>query len=437
MTSDLAFRLTIDPEIEHFRPEIEYACDFISRAHFLVRTNNASLILHYGSRPPVSAVHIPNILTQYLIIKKNSGIYLDHRKFENDLGKTGNGILPDGKVESKSFSYDAIGLIFFMLSRIEERGVSKLDVYQRFPFSSAFAVKHGFYSNPLADQAALDVAKVLTSEKNPRNRTDFKVRLTHDVDRLRGYHHLLRPIRTALGHFIKRKKSKFALKLLRDSYFTGEPFRSFSRIMQNSEKKGLISQFNFMGPSRVEFDSPYALNLRSLLSKVVRTVTTRGHIVGFHPGYFTFDDPDEWRRQKEGLEEIVGNKVKMGRQHVLRFSAEITPRIWDQFGMTHDATLAFPELSGYRPGTCRTFQAYCLKERRTLNLKMGASAINDFGLFGGKYNDFTVEQALSETIETINNCRKYGGELIILFHTGWQMDSPLWKFYEQLIKKIS
>ena len=92
----------------------------------------------------------------------------------------------------------------------------------------------------------------------------------------------------------------------------------------------------------------------------------------------------------------------MGRQHVLRFSADITPSIWDQFGMTHDATLAFPELSGYRPGTCRTFQAYCLKERKTLNLKMGASAINDFGLFGGKYNDFTVEQAFSESIETIN-----------------------------------
>jgi len=192
-----------------------------------------------------------------------------------------------------------------------------------------------------------------------------------------------------------------------------------------------------MGPTSVNWDSPYALSDGPLLSKVIRSVTSRGHVVGFHPGYYTFDDMNEWKRQKEGLEEIVGNKVKMGRQHVFRFSVEDTPNIWDHFGMLHDATLAFPEASGYRPGTCRTFQAYSLKERKSLNLKMGASAINDFGLFGGKYNDFTVKQALGECIETINYCRQYGGELIILFHTGWPEISPLWDFYEQLLNETT
>ena len=68
---------------------------------------------------------------------------------------------------------------------------------------------------------------------------------------------------------------------------------------------------------------------------------------------------------------------------------------------------------------------------------MGASAINEFGLFGGKYNNFTVEQALSESIETINNCRKYGGELIILFHTGWPEGSIFWDYYEKLLNEIA
>jgi len=437
MSDDLSFRLSIAPELELFRPEIEYVCDFISCADYCLNSRNATRILHYGSAPPPGSLHIHSILPQYLIVKEKSGIHFNHNKFENEIGATGNGLLPYGKVGENYLGYDAIGLIFFMLSRIEERESPLLDRYQRSPFSSAFAVKRGWYSNPLADRAAFDIARALTGESKPRNRTAFRIRLTHDVDRLRSYHHFFRPLRTAAGHVFKRKQPRLALKLIRESYFSDEPYQSFSRIMDYSEEKGLISQFNFMGPTSVTQDSPYALNHSDLLSNVIRAVSKRGHVVGFHPGYFTFNDPNEWIRQKEGLEEIAEISITVGRQHVLRYSAETTPSIWDRFGMLHDATLAFPEASGYRPGTCRTFQAYCLKKRKPLNLKMGASAINEFGLFGGKYNNFTVEQALSESIETINNCRKYGGELIILFHTGWPEGSILWDYYEKLLNEIA
>ena len=68
---------------------------------------------------------------------------------------------------------------------------------------------------------------------------------------------------------------------------------------------------------------------------------------------------------------------------------------------------------------------------------MGASAINEFGLFGGKYNNFSIEQALDECQKTIDNCRKYGGELIILFHTGWDEKNPVWVFYKELLNEIT
>ena len=68
---------------------------------------------------------------------------------------------------------------------------------------------------------------------------------------------------------------------------------------------------------------------------------------------------------------------------------------------------------------------------------MGASAINEFGFFGGKYNDFTIEQALEGCSETIKQCRCYGGELIILFHTGWEEGNHVWNFYERLLNEIT
>ena len=68
---------------------------------------------------------------------------------------------------------------------------------------------------------------------------------------------------------------------------------------------------------------------------------------------------------------------------------------------------------------------------------MGASAINEFCLFGGKYNNFTIDEALGECIDTINNCRRYGGELVILIHTGWPKDSIVLAFYDQLLNGIT
>jgi len=437
MLHDFPFQLSIAPEIEFLRPEIDYVCNFITKKHFLIQTDDANRTLHYGINPPLGALNIPDFLSKYLIIGKTGGIHLDRNKFEIGIGKTGKGLLPVGKIGTNYIEYDAFGLIFFMLSRIEESDYPELDSHQRFPYSSAFAVKHGWHNTPLADRAAFDVANALTGESKPSNRTTFSVRLTHDVDRLRSYHQIFRPIRTATGHLLKRKQPKIALKLLSESYFTNEPSRSFSRIMDHSEKRGLASQFNFMGPTRVTQDSPYALKYRSLLAKIIKSVVVRGHVLGFHPGYYTFDDPIEWSRQKKGLEEIAKNIITFGRQHVLRFNVDVTPNIWEHFGMLHDATLAFPEESGFRPGTCISFQAYSLKERRALNLKMGASAINEFGLFGGKYNNFSIEQALDECQKTIDNCRKYGGELIILFHTGWDEKNPVWVFYKELLNEIT
>ena len=53
MSDDLSFRLSIAPELELFRPEIEYVCDFNSCAYYLVYSKNAMRILHYDFAPNI------------------------------------------------------------------------------------------------------------------------------------------------------------------------------------------------------------------------------------------------------------------------------------------------------------------------------------------------------------------------------------------------
>ena len=205
--------------------------------------------------------------------------------------------------------------------------------------------------------------------------------------------------------------------------------------MRINERFGLPGHFYFMGPTSLSMDSPYAVSMYPLLQRLVSEISGRGHKIGFHPGFDTFNNQTEWLRQREGLEKIIGTKVLEGRQHVLRYQADVTPDIWSEAGMQYDCTLMYPEVTGFRPGTCRPFYAYSLGRRCQLPLRQGATAISDFSLMGGKYRNLSIEDALSECAAASEVCRKYGGELVILFHTG-QKRNPWFMFYEGLLARI-
>ncbi|MGH7002813.1 MAG: DUF7033 domain-containing protein, partial [Alphaproteobacteria bacterium] len=336
--------------------------------------------------------------------------------------------------EPQSLSYEAIGLIYFMLSRIEERAPARPDRYGRFRYGEAFSVGAGLYGTPLADVAARALADLIGGGHVVAPRTHYAVRLTHDVDRFRAYHRPLDPLRTAVGDVVKRGHIGKAVRSLR-SYCGVEPWRSFRDIMDLSEAKGRRSHFYFMGPSRLEMDSPYALRWPNQVRAVSDEVARRGHAIGFHPGFATAADEVEWRRQKSGLENVIGGRLTEGRQHVLRYRIDATPEIWSDAGMDLDLTMGFPEAVGFRSGTCRRYPAYSLTRRRRLDVDRLDTALMDFGLFGGKYRDLPVDDALSEAKGVRDVCRAFGGELVILYHTG-QSGGIERRFYEQLLNIV-
>ncbi len=446
------YRFSIAAGLEAYRPELEYACDFLDRCYLLQRQAAAERVLHYGPGAPAGAIAVPAALFPAGTRLDGEGIHLDRGAFADiEAGRGKARLLPPGNAPGNApgsapgsakdaasagrLGYDAMGLIFLMLSRLEERGSPRLDEYGRFPHAAALAARAGREAEPLADRAAHDVAAALLGIEAPASRTRYQVELTHDVDMLRGYHRLLQPARNALGDIVKRRRPRAAGRRLRDAYLGGEPWRSVRDLMALSERVGLTSRFFFMGPSRLSNDSPYAATMTGLLRRVADEIRRRGHVIGFHPGFATAADPDEWRRQKLGLEAILGHAVAEGRQHVLQYVADRTPDIWAEGGMERDYTLGFPEAVGFRNGTCRGHRAYSLRQRRALELEQIATPIMDFGLFGGKYRDLTVDQALAEGQVAADACRAYGGRFVVLYHTG-QSRGPVREFYQRLVEAV-
>jgi hypothetical protein len=428
---ELIYRLSVAAGLESFRPELEHVCRFLDDCYHLRRTADAGRVLHYGEGVPDGAVAVPAVLFPAGVRVDDRGMHLD-RTAAAPMVRSGGLLPPASPATGSQLPYDALGLMFFLLSRIEERDHPDLDRYKRFPVSSALIPPQNGRLHPFADQAAHDLATALMNGTEPEPRTCYEVLFTHDVDILRGYHRPFEPLRNAMGDILKRGSPGIALRRLNDAYFAGEPWSSMRRLMDLSERHGIKSRFYFMGPSDDPMDSPYVIRLPKLLREVTDEIDRRGHVLGFHPGYRTFDNPAEWMRQRSGVEAVIGSPLREGRHHVLRYDAATTPRIWSDAGMTMDCTLAYPETVGFRSGTCRAHGAYDPVSRRTLPLKQLSTAVMEFGLFGGKYRDLSRDQALSDATWAIETCRKYSGAFVLLFHSG-QTEKRLWDWVQDVL----
>jgi hypothetical protein len=441
MTTDMAYGLTINPALEPFRAEIDHAFGFLDTCYGLRRMGNAARRVHYGADAPEGSLHVPSALFPSGVRIREDGIAPARSSLLSV--EQGHGVAPllppvgpagkDAASADGRFGYDAPGMIFHQLSRLEERDHSEGDRHGRFPFDASLASRTGRLDEPLADRAAHDLARAITGLERPRLATRYTIRLTHDVDMLKGYHRPLEPIRYAGGDILKRRLPANGLRRLSQAYGTGLPWSGVENLMALSERHGLQSRFYFMGPSERSQDSPYAARYPKLLRRVAQTIHARGHVVGFHPGFGTSSDETTWLMQRQALEAIVEQPVREGRQHMLMFSIDRTPQIWDAAGMTSDATLAFPEATCFRSGTCRPHHAYCLISRRTLALRMFNTPILDFGYFSaGRYRDLAIEDALAEAEGAVATCRRYAGTLVILKHLD-RTKGPIQTFYEALL----
>ena len=436
MTSRFAYRLTLDPVLEPFRTEIEYAFDFVDECYGLVRSDEASRVVFYGPEAPADdhVLFCPAAIFPEGVCCTTDGIFPAEGRFrEIEDGKGLSPLLPVASVSDRKMGYDAPGLIFHQLSRLEERLASSSDSYGRFPYDQTLAARVGRYGDPLADEAAEDLARAIKGETSPKSVTEYAVIPTHDVDKLRGYNYAHEPLRFALGDLIKRRAPMRAFKRLHRGYFAGMPWSSLAELMTLSEHYGVQSHFYFIGPSWAPEDTPYGYTMPSLLKRAVEAIRARGHVVGYHPGHDTFDNADRWRSQRDALEAIVGGALRQGRQHRLEYSFAHTPDIWADNGMTFDCTPAFPQATGFRTGTCRPHKAYSLPRRRSLPLTLLSTPIQDFAYFSnGKYRDMTIDDAVIEARKAIDVCRRYKGTVCILQHLG-QVHDPARGFYRRVL----
>jgi len=343
----------------------------------------------------------------------------------------------------KFLPLDIFGSAFFMLNRYEEVVKSDRDEHDRFPGTASIAFQENFLDRPIINEY-LEILWFYLKRLWPgitRKKRLFRVFPTHDVDI--PYDYLLQPfwkilLRVGADLFLRKDPIlgiKNCSKWLKVN-LTGrnDPFDTFDWIMNQSEKAGLKSSFNFMTGGNTQFDYNYPVE-NSKIQRLLKTIIERGHEVGFHPSCSAALEKKLWEEEFLRLKRsLKGYNIKGGRHHFLRFYTPLTWRFWMENGLEYDSTLTFADCAGFRCGTCYEYRPFDLEKRKIFSLTERPLIFMDRTVVDEPYMGLgRTDNALNYMIRLKKICQTYNGDFVFLWHNQRFVNSKEREMYKALL----
>ena len=351
----------------------------------------------------------------------------------------GVGELPAPLIKTRAgehiIHYDIPGLSYWMLARVEEIGRTDLDSHERFPASSSHAFKHGYLDRPVVDEW-LNVLGQVIQRQWPwieLKRHEFQMQVSHDVDRpsLYAFKSWKTIARMMAGHILKRRDPKafitapYVKLATRKSLIEADPYNTFDWLMDVSEANGLTSAFYFIcGRTHRSKDGDYEIE-HPVMRDLLRRIHERGHEIGLHPSYNTYQssvllkkEADRLKRicKEEGIEQTKWG----GRMHYLRWEQPTTLLAWADASMDYDCTLGYADRPGFRCGTCYEYSAFDSTMQEQLNLRIRPLILMECSVIDEAYAGLGVTEAAAALITTLKGrCASVGGTFSLLWHNSY------------------
>jgi uncharacterized protein YlzI (FlbEa/FlbD family) len=317
---------------------------------------------------------------------------------------------------------------FFMLTRWEEYVIRGRDEQDRFLGQCSLAFRNNFLHRPVVNEYVEFLWNVLRSleiNKNRRKR-DYELIPTHDVDFL----HFPNLSCSDLKNNLRLKGIKESLAKLKHAVFK-DPYDTFSYLMNLSEGINTKARFYFVD-GQGNYDAQEYLNTRRF-QNLMAEIHKRGHVVGFHSGYYAYNNKIKAKKEKERLEKSLKFPVKEGRQHYLCFKVPDTWTIQEQIGMQMDCTLGYHDQAGFRCGVCYEYPVFDFLERRPMNLWERPLVVMDTTLV--IYNKYSPDQAREKLQEIVEQIKKYNGQLVLLWHNT-AISNGRWRDFNSVFENV-
>ncbi len=216
------------------------------------------------------------------------------------------------------------------------------------------------------------------------------------------------------------------------THLEADPFNTYARITDIHASCGLRPDYFILLGDYGRRDknlSPRNESFRELIRDLDRT-----GLVGIHPSYGSFTAPAKQRKEIQYLSDILGRQVTTSRQHFLRLNLPFTYRSLTELQITHDYTMGFASLPGFRAGICDPFNFFDLAADTELSLR-----IHPFTLMDGVLKDYmglSPEEAVRIVCRLIDRVKEVNGTFISIWHNESFCEKNRWKGWTRVYESM-
>jgi hypothetical protein len=339
-----------------------------------------------------------------------------------------------------ALGFDVFAAIFFMISRYEEYLPYGPDRFGRYNASDSFAVKNKFIHLPVVDIWIEELKKSLrkTYPFLVFKERKFEAILTYDIDVAFAYkgRGLTRNIAAIAKDITKFRIENLVKRLMILSGIETDPWDIYAELRQQIINNKIPAIFFFLLGNYSDRDKnlPYTSTSMKKLTNEIASFSE----IGIHPSFNSTEEPVKIKLEKLRLEKLTGKIITKSRQHYLKFKLPDTYNELIRAGITEDYSMGFPEMPGFRAGTCLPYYFYDLKNENATTLKIFPITCMEGSL--KEYLYLTPDAAQTQILALIDEVKKVNGIFISIWHNHTISNAPEYiewkKVHDEMIYKL-
>jgi hypothetical protein len=329
-------------------------------------------------------------------------------------------------------AFDIPGMIFYMLSRMEEFENSNIDSFGRLEGKNSFAAKNDFLHLPVVDLWLAELAKLYFGHSvkfNPAH----AFHLTIDIDIAWAFAN--RPLWENLGGAFKEliswRWNKFKARWAVWTGLQKDPFEVYTYLKEIQDMHGPVQYFILMG-DRSKLDRSFHWKNPSFTA-LIKKLSTYSDI-GIHPSSKASGNLPILLEEKQRLESVLGQEVFKSRQHYLLLHLPQTYRDLLEAGIKEDYTLGFHDLPGCRAGTTKPFKWYDHEFDKPTELTVHPFYVMDVTL--KNYMNLSASEASVWMQKHKMQFGKWNLPMTLVWHNSSFFESDGWESWREVLEII-
>jgi hypothetical protein len=337
-------------------------------------------------------------------------------------------------LNNKEEWFDPFAAAFYLVSRYEEYLPYTPDKFGRFEASSSFLHKHKLIEQPLVNIWSEDVKRKLL-QFYPNISTEdrsFSGLVTIDVDQAYAYKH-----RGVLKNILSFGKNLFHLNIeaivLQANSLIGrikDPFDGFYYLKRAQEQSGIpFTYFINVGDySRFDKNLPTSnKHFKHLLQQIASIAE-----IGLHPSYYSNEQPQKFKLEKQRLEKCVEKEIKKSRQHYLKLRFPQTYQQLLAAGFKEDYSMGFASYPGFRAGICVPFYWFDLSTNEATTLRIFAVTVMEGTFIDDLFLNATEASAVvNRLFETV---KSHNGLFVCIWHNHTLSNLEKWNSWKEMFE---